>query len=370
MARLGSTMLDVPNRSHRRAGKALARPGRGGLSSLHDYAGAVHVHSTYSDGDGTIPEILDAARGAELDFVLLTDHAEMSLCGRGWEAWHDGVLLALGCELSPDGEPHSLALELADASGMSALAPAERLAEVNARGGLSFIAHPRGHRMVGMDIPPWREWSSPFITGLEVWSFTYDWLGTFRWRRAISCYRRPHARVTGPHPDVLATWDRLASRRPVSGIAGVDAHARPTAFGRFKIFPYDMLFRTTLTHVLVEELGHDASADASAVKEALAAGRCYMGYHVVGDPTGFRFIAASDSGAAQMGETAALAKRPVLRVALPASAEIRFIANGRVVSGRHSSRAEFAPTESGPHRVEVRHAGRPWIFSNHIHIAS
>ena len=370
MAFHGSTILNFPDRSRSRAGEVRPRSAPSGQSALVDYCGAVHVHSTYSDGDGTIPEILDAARGAGLDYVLLTDHAEMSLCDRRWEAWHDGVLLALGCELSPGKEPHSLALELDDPSGLDALAPAERLAEVNARGGYSFIAHPRGHRMAGMDIPPWTEWKSPFIAGLEIWSFTYDWLGTFRWRRAVSCYRRPHALVTGPNPEVLATWDRLASRRPVSGIAGVDAHARPTIFGRLKIFPYDMLFGTTLTHVLVGELGRDAAADAATVKKALVAGRCYMAYHAVGDPAGFRFFARSDSGIAQMGDEVALTARPALRVTLPATAEIRFIANGRAVAGRHASRAEYRPVEPGPHRVEVRHAGRPWIFSNHVHVTS
>ena len=62
--------------------------------------------------------------------------------------------------------------------------------------------------------------------------------------------------------------------------------------------------------------------------------------------------------------------RPALRVTLPATAEIRFIANGRAVAGRHASRAEYRPVEPGPHRVEVRHAGRPWIFSNHVHVTS
>ena len=34
------------------------------------YRGVFHVHSTESDGGGTVEEIAEAARGADLDFVI------------------------------------------------------------------------------------------------------------------------------------------------------------------------------------------------------------------------------------------------------------------------------------------------------------
>ena len=36
--------------------------------------GIIHVHSTFSDGSGTPPEITEAAQRAGIDFVILTDH--------------------------------------------------------------------------------------------------------------------------------------------------------------------------------------------------------------------------------------------------------------------------------------------------------
>ena len=50
-----------------------ARPGE-----WLERTGALHIHSRYSDGTGTIEEILSAARGAGLDFVVLTDHDSLA----------------------------------------------------------------------------------------------------------------------------------------------------------------------------------------------------------------------------------------------------------------------------------------------------
>jgi nitrogenase molybdenum-iron protein alpha/beta subunit len=45
---------------------------RSGTIMGYDYKGAIHVHSTYSDGTGTVEEIMQAANEAGLDFVVIT----------------------------------------------------------------------------------------------------------------------------------------------------------------------------------------------------------------------------------------------------------------------------------------------------------
>lgn len=40
------------------------------LPALHEVRGAIHAHTTYSDGAGGFPEIIAAARLAGLDFLL------------------------------------------------------------------------------------------------------------------------------------------------------------------------------------------------------------------------------------------------------------------------------------------------------------
>jgi predicted metal-dependent phosphoesterase TrpH len=60
-------------------------------SRLYDVSCLVHVHSTYSDGSATIPELLDDARRAGADALLLTDHDSRGARDAGWEGAHDGV---------------------------------------------------------------------------------------------------------------------------------------------------------------------------------------------------------------------------------------------------------------------------------------
>ena len=39
----------------------------------------VHLHTTYSDGLGTVPAVLESARRAGLDVIAITDHDEVAL---------------------------------------------------------------------------------------------------------------------------------------------------------------------------------------------------------------------------------------------------------------------------------------------------
>ncbi len=39
-----------------------------------DYKGAIHIHSRYSDGSGSLQEIVKSANLAGLDYLIITDH--------------------------------------------------------------------------------------------------------------------------------------------------------------------------------------------------------------------------------------------------------------------------------------------------------
>src|SRR5687767_8395046 len=79
------------------------------LRRMRDLSCVVHLHSTHSDGTGTVPEIARAAARAEADVVLLTDHDSLEARRRGEEGWYGGVLLLAGVEVSPRGRDHYLA---------------------------------------------------------------------------------------------------------------------------------------------------------------------------------------------------------------------------------------------------------------------
>ncbi|HEX6738539.1 MAG TPA: PHP domain-containing protein, partial [Vicinamibacteria bacterium] len=74
-------------------------------------AGAVHVHTTLSDGGGGPEEVAAAARRAGLAFVALTDHNNVD--AKPFEGYHEGVLVLVGSEISTTAG-HLLALGIAD----------------------------------------------------------------------------------------------------------------------------------------------------------------------------------------------------------------------------------------------------------------
>jgi predicted metal-dependent phosphoesterase TrpH len=113
-----------------------------------DVSAIMHVHSTYSDGTATVPELLDAARDAGAGVLVLTDHDTLQARRDGWQGWHDGVLLVVGHEISPRGG-HLLALGTPTEVAHAGRAEAELCREVAAVGGLAIAAHPfsEGSRM-------------------------------------------------------------------------------------------------------------------------------------------------------------------------------------------------------------------------------
>src|SRR5215210_1947668 len=135
------------------------------MGPLHDLAGVLHVHSTYSDGTGTVPEIAAAARANGLDFLLLTDHDTLAARERGEE-------------VSPRRENHYLAFGLERPVEHAGLSPQEIVDRVNGAGGFGFLSHPfskgsERFRRGGQGMP-WRDLDCNGYTGLELWSFVTD----------------------------------------------------------------------------------------------------------------------------------------------------------------------------------------------------
>lgn len=45
----------------------------------YQYRGAIHIHSTFSDGTGDILEIVSAAKKAGLSWIVVTDHNNLDI---------------------------------------------------------------------------------------------------------------------------------------------------------------------------------------------------------------------------------------------------------------------------------------------------
>ena len=174
------------------------------------YKGDLHSHSTYSDGDSSVAEVIASAEAKDLDFFALTDH-DTSMAGNPlhWldPAYHSNTLpLLYGVEwTTPKGHANLWATSPFDYSQIwQANRARDALAALNSahdQGALFSINHPASILNSNWDYPVYDA-----IDSIEVWNAMYRLPGVNRW--AGHC-----------------VWDNLRkSGRRIPGIGGSDTH--------------------------------------------------------------------------------------------------------------------------------------------------
>jgi hypothetical protein len=349
---------------------------------LHEIAGVLHVHSTYSDGTGTVPEIAAAARANGLDFVLLTDHDTLAARENGEEGWHDSVLVLVGEEVSPYRENHFLAFGLDQPIDHRGLGCGEIVQRVNEAGGFGFLSHPfsRGSDRFrrGLGGMPWRDIDCGGYTGLELWSFVTD--GGEQIRSIPDVFRfilTPGRFIDHPPRANLEAWDTLCAGRRCVALGGIDAHQVGIRIGNhvpLRLMAYRRSFRHLRTHLLIERpLTRALEDDQELVFSALREGHAFIAMDALAPAHGFRFWAEGAQMLVMGDEAGAANGEWILRAELPQRATVRLVRDGEeVASADDASKIEHRATGPGVYRVEAyRHAhgrDRTWILSNPIYL--
>lgn len=341
-----------------------------GEAALYHYAGCIHVHSTYSDGSGDIADLVDAARHNGLDYVIATDHHTLRPLRDGAEGWYGSTLVLFGTEVGRH-KGHILALNVRRLPRDRPSDTRVICKQVLRQGGLAFVAHPHAHgnRVLLCRDQSWKSPAMPLVTGLEVWSWMYDWFDGLRWHGSFPlAYWKPERLVTGPLPQTLTLWDQLSALRRCVGIGSLDAHAlKRWWLPGVTVFSYRYLFGTIRTYVMAAPPTGNLARDKAALLKALEAGRVYFAHGHSGDPRGFAFWGEASTGALLPGDRAPWDGRPVaLRVATPAEGEIHILRDGVIKATIRGQASELAASGPGVYRVEVWRKQRPWIFSNPI----
>jgi hypothetical protein len=349
---------------------------RGG--ELYPLSCVIHLHSTYSDGTATVPELIEAGKAAGRDVVLLTDHDTLGARRDGWEGWHGSLLLGIGIEVSPR-TGHYLAFGLDGEIEHEGVPEHELPGAVAAAGGFGFVAHPFSE---GSQWLPrlgrkhgWTDLDRDDVTGIELWSLTTDIAE--RWtsaRDAIRYMRAPERQLDGPPPHHLEAWDRLCERRRVAAIGGLDTHQHGFRIrGRMlSPMPNVRYFRLLATYALLRgRPTGDTEADLAALYEALREGRSYIGVDGLAPARGFDFRATGPGGVAHMGEEHE-AGEWVMRVRTPRESRIVLIRGGAEIAATWGTSLEHEVSEPGVYRVEARLPvdGREqrWILSNPVYL--
>lgn len=353
----GCAFLPVESSSVPASGRAVpAAP----VGSLQEVVGAIHVHTRFSDGSGTVEQIARIAEQQGLDFLIVTDHNTLEGRRQGKAGMHGKVLVLIDQETSVHGGGHYLAL------GASREIPSYRPARttiqwVTRAGGWGFIAHPFARKS------GWKQPDIAGITGLEIYNAREDvederfpWVA-FSTLVLGSDWSLPKW-LDRPARN-LELWDRrLKQGERLVGIGAANAHG--LRWAGLRLSPYGPTFKLVRNHLLI-----DGELTESAVYESLKRGRLFVAHDVLGDATGFWFAAVQEGKLRSvMGDAIRAAPGLALQVILPGLGEILLLKDGQVIRREKAQELRYDDPQPGVYRVEARRRGRPWIYSNPISV--
>jgi hypothetical protein len=324
--------------------------------------GIYHVHSRFSDGRATVPEIASVASQGNLDFLILTDHGSPNRKSLASQGWHDGVLVLAGSELS-SSRGHLVGLGFEPEPDPFPRDADEAVQEINRRGGLAIIAHPSGK-------PRWSWGPLQGYHGLEIINGNTLLRKNF-WRALPYLPALPFKpelgllKITDNISRDLAQWDTLNRDHRFYGYFGSDAH----------LF-YRALLGFLHIHIyLGEPFSRDFRTARRQVLQALRHGKFYNAIDAAAQARGFRFWGEKRGRRIPMGRETVFETPCLLRVKAPFdfALEVRILRDGQTVFRSRKNEAVYEVDGPGVYRTEVYLRAKtplsakiPWIVSNPI----
>ena len=320
------------------------------------YRGVFHVHTKYShDSGGSLDEVLKAAHGQDLDFVVITDHN--SLAGKLDPVLQHPTaqpLLIIGNEISTT-EGHLIALGTREEI-KTPIEPQAAIDLIHEQGGFAVLAHPI------CDRTNWKNWDVKNYDGIEVYNFACDFYASNKpvfFLKSLLLPPGMFVKQTVKEPRrALNQWDFLLSAKPVLAFGAADAHVH-RIFG-FPFMRYSLAFRPITMYV------EAASRSEGDILDALKSGKSFVVFESLGRVAQFSFLAQSAGKNFKSGSVIRSESPVALTATAPASSEIRLIHQGKIVRKARGGTLVFDAVKSGSYRVEVFRRGKIWIISNPI----
>lgn len=380
-------------------------------SGLKDFRTVLHAHSEFShDSRSKIDEIVAGAKAAGVSAILFTEHPadHYDYFRDGHRGVRDGVVLIPGAETGGFLAYPTQSIQQEKTEG-----PQQFADLVNRDDGMIFLCHLE-ERM---------DWQIAGLTGSEIYNTHADVMsetkflaslrspfGLLGMLPALQKYPQEMFGAILDYPaDYLKRYDELCQIAPHTGIAGDDSHHNqgiravlqedgkvliedrlgkkvaeldPSKVSLLKglvankkpgdivleldLDPYERSFRHVSTHLLLPELNQ------TEIIRALKAGRAYVAFDWLCDPTGFVFQAKRGDERFPMGSQIVDPVGLKLEAAAPLPGIVKLIRDGKVVREDRSRTLDYDVTEPGIYRVEywLNVAGelRPWILSNPVYV--
>ena len=299
--------------------------------------------------------VADAAKVAQIDFVVLADRARRSDTDYGLGGYTSGILFIPGASFPVDGgdiiavNPHAPI----DPSKPSS----DLVAAIHDQGGVAIAASPTEFKSAG---------DYALADGIEVFNQRAAWMAagerSLYWKAMFFGTDRFLLSLVMPE-DSLAIYDKLASGSRVALVAGMGAPDNMAVAGS-KVGTIEQLFLFYTTHLLSPERSVDPMV------ETLRRGHAYVSFDILGYVGEFAFFARDGDAKTMMGDETRMSPTLKLQAELPGPAEkIVLLRDGeQVSSASDSDKLGYAPTEAGTYRLEAYRKGHLWILSNPVYV--
>ncbi len=339
----------------------------------HIITGAIHMHTTESDGSLPLEEVVTIGQEAGLDFLVFTDHMTISNRENGKEKMYGKLLVVVGYEHNDQLDHHHYLLLDSPKVYDARLSAKEYVAAGAKDNAIGILAHPDEIRNKLKQFPPypWDDWTVEGFTGIELWNQMSEWMEKLTWWNKLPMALWPKRTWIGPTDRILKKWDELSQARKVLGMFGVDAHSFPRNLGpiKFRLFSYKLHFQSLRNHIILDSpLAKGYATAKKQFLDALRDCRVFCSNHLLGDASSFAFSAISGADKVTCGGSIADSKQVRLQIALPKAADLRILHNGAVIYRNSVTSIELPVKEPGLYRVEAWQGERMWILSNHIRI--
>ncbi|MFH1686057.1 MAG: histidinol-phosphatase [bacterium] len=337
------------------------------------YVGAIHMHTTDSDGTKPLDEVVQLGRDTGLEFMMFSDHMSLRNKEAGGEGFYGKTLVTIGYEHNDLNDHHHYLLFDSPRVYPKDMTPAQYVAAGATDGAVGIMAHPDEIRTALIEHPayPWTDWNVAGFTGIELWNQMSEWTEKLtRFNKLVMAFS-PRKSMVSPTDRILKKWDDLSRERKVVGIAGADAHAFPIKVGPMtvEIFPYKVHFRTLRCFVILSErMSSDFEKAKTQLYDAIRECRLFFANERWGAAERFEFTARAGDNEVTCGGRLPLTGEVVLQTRLPSRANLRLIHNGEPIVTTQSDSLDFKVESPGIYRVEAHKGKRGWIYSNHIRI--
>lgn len=358
--------------------------------------GAIHVHSTYSDGGGSVEEIASDAITAGLDFVVLTDHNTIQARREGKEKRYQNMDLLVESEISTL-VGHALAF-YTHTPGVNI--PDNQIRDRTDKHYQGQPIHPDA--FLAMAHPnnvknPWNRLDK-YTKGIEVFNFDSFWQRqlystpiSFLFTASLYPLNSYLTMLRFFRPDQknLDQWDQMNSTSGGHfGLLAPDTHSRVVLKPgiEFRWPSYLQTFRMAANAIRIKgRLKEDFAARKRQLYDALRAGRNAMVFHLIHPFGGNDWTLKCANDVHTMGEQVPFSTDCNFVVnlpkTLPYAAQLKLLRDGEVVVERRTlkTRETFQLNQPGVYRLEVWVKPRsplrivlrqdvPYVFYNPIYV--